>query len=135
MEEKNSIIAVLWIIVFTVILYRRNSSNNIILLSALLISFVILKLEQKTVSYLPESVLNNKEMMDWIDWLINSKNDNDKDRCYNEIRNMLYSDSLLKEGNDHKTVLKILSKYKPKSVLPFNIDNNDNYSISTGFTT
>ena len=97
MEEKNSIIAVLWIIVFTVILYRRNSSNNIILLSALLISFVILKLEQKTVSYLPESVLNNKEMMQWIDCLINSKNDNDKDRCYNEIRNMLYSDSLLKE--------------------------------------
>ena len=47
---------------------------------------------------------------------------------------MLYSDSLLKEGNDQTMVLKILSKYKPKGVLPFNIENNDNYSISTGFT-
>tara|TARA_B100001094_G_scaffold313917_1_gene352218 strand:+ start:3109 stop:3516 length:408 start_codon:yes stop_codon:yes gene_type:complete len=134
MEQKYSIIAILWIIVFTVILYRRNSTNNIILLCALLISFVIIKSDQKKVTYLPENVLNNEEMMNWIDCLINSKNDNDKDRCYNEIRNMLYSDSLLKEGNNQTMVLKILSKYKPKGVLPFNIENNDNYSISTGFT-
>tara|TARA_B100000073_G_C23717975_1_gene566636 strand:- start:384 stop:791 length:408 start_codon:yes stop_codon:yes gene_type:complete len=134
MEQKYSIIGILWIIVFTLILYRRNSSNNIILLCALLISFVILKSEQKTVPYLSENISNNEEIMDWLDSLINSKNDNDKDRCYIEIRNMLYSDSLLKEGNDHKMILNIISKYKPKGVLPFNIENDDSYSISTGFT-
>ena len=57
----------------------------------------MLRDEKKIDNKLPDILEQNDGLIHWMDEMLNSKNDDDKHRCYNEISNMLYSDSLLEK--------------------------------------
>lgn len=133
--NQHSLIIILWILSLGFIIYKRNQSNLIILACVLIISIILLRDENKIDNKLPDILEQNDELIHWIDEMFNSKNDDDKHRCYNEISNMLYSDSLLKNNTDNGKLLRIIEKYRPTLPIASNIDSSDQiYSVSMGFT-
>tara|TARA_B100001094_G_scaffold59164_1_gene54652 strand:+ start:4541 stop:4957 length:417 start_codon:yes stop_codon:yes gene_type:complete len=133
--NQHSLIIILWILSLGFIIYKRNQSNLIILACVLIISIIFLRDEKKIESKLPDILEQNDEMIHWMDEMLNSKNDDDKHRCYNEISNMLYSDSLLKNNTSNGKLLRIIEKYRPTLPMASNIDSSDQiYSVSMGFT-
>ena len=133
--NQHSLIIILWILSLGFIIYKRNQSNLIILACVLIISIILLRDENKIDNKLPNILEQNDELIHWIDEMFNSKNDDDKHRCYNEISNMLYSDSLLKNNTNNGKLLRIIEKYRPTLPMASNIDNSDQiYSVSMGFT-
>ena len=133
--NQHSLVIVLWILSLSFIIYKRNQANLIILACVLIISIILLRDENKIDNKLPNILEQNDELIHWIDEMFNSKNDDDKHRCYNEISNMLYSDSLLKNNTNNGKLLRIIEKYRPTLPMASNIDNSDQiYSVSMGFT-
>lgn len=133
--NQHSLIIILWILSLGFIIYKRNQSNLIILACVLIISIILLRDEKKIDNKLPDILEQNDELIHWMDEMLNSKNDDDKHRCYNEISNMLYSDSLLKNNTDNGKLLRIIEKYRPTLPIASNIDSSDQiYSVSMGFT-
>jgi len=133
--NQHSLVIVLWILSLGFIIYKRNQSNLIILACVLIISIILLRDETNIENKLPDILEQNDELIHWIDEMFNSKNDDDKHRCYNEISNMLYSDSLLKNNTNNGKLLRIIEKYRPTLPMASNIDNSDQiYSVSMGFT-
>jgi|TARA_B000000565_G_scaffold69130_2_gene48195 hypothetical protein len=133
--NQHSLIIILWILSLGFIIYKRNQSNLIILACVLIISIILLRDEKKIDNKLPDILEQNDELIHWMDEMLNSKNDDDKHRCYNEISNMLYSDSLLKNNMDNGKLLRIIEKYRPTLPMASNIDSSDQiYSVSMGFT-
>tara|TARA_B100001113_G_C21105028_1_gene620474 strand:+ start:1675 stop:2085 length:411 start_codon:yes stop_codon:yes gene_type:complete len=133
--NQHSLVIVLWILSLSFIIYKRNQSNLIILACVLIISIILLRDETNIENKLPDILEQNDELIHWIDEMFNSKNDDDKHRCYNEISNMLYSDSLLKNNTNNGKLLRIIEKYRPTLPMASNIDNSDQiYSVSMGFT-
>lgn len=133
--NQHSLIIILWILSLGFIIYKRNQSNLIILACVLIISIILLRDEKKIDNKLPDILEQNDELIHWVDEMLNSKNDDDKHRCYNEISNMLYSDSLLKNNTDNGKLLRIIEKYRPTLPIASNIDSSDQiYSVSMGFT-
>lgn len=133
--NQHSLIIILWILSLGFIIYKRNQSNLIILACVLIISIILLRDEKKIDNKLPDILEQNDELIHWMDEMLNSKNDDDKHRCYNEISNMLYSDSLLKNNMDNGKLLRIIEKYRPTLPIASNIDSSDQiYSVSMGFT-
>lgn len=133
--NQHSLIIILWILSLGFIIYKRNQSNLIILACVLIISIILLRDEKKINNKLPDILEQNDELIHWMDEMLNSKNDDDKHRCYNEISNMLYSDSLLKNNMDNGKLLRIIEKYRPTLPMASNIDSSDQiYSVSMGFT-
>lgn len=133
--NQHSLIIILWILSLGFIIYKRNQSNLIILACVLIISIILLRDEKKIDNKLPDILEQNDELIHWMDEMLNSKNDDDKHRCYNEISNMLYSDSLLKNNTNNGKLLRIIEKYRPTSPMASNIDSSDQiYSVSMGFT-
>ena len=133
--NQHSLIIILWILSLGFIIYKRNQSNLIILACVLIISIILLRDETNIENKLPDILEQNDELIHWIDEMFNSKNDDDKHRCYNEISNMLYSDSLLKNNTDNGKLLRIIEKYRPTLPIASNIDSSDQiYSVSMGFT-
>ena len=101
----------------------------------MIISIILLRDEKKIDNKLPDILEQNDELIHWMDEMLNSKNDDDKHRCYNEISNMLYSDSLLKNNTSNGKLLRIIEKYRPTLPMASNIDSSDQiYSVSMGFT-
>ncbi len=133
--NQHSLIIILWILSLGFIIYKRNQSNLIILACVLIISIILLRDEKKIDNKLPDILEQNDELIHWMDEMLNSKNDDDKHRCYNEISNMLYSDSLLKNNTSNGKLLRIIEKYRPTLPIASNIDSSDQiYSVSMGFT-
>lgn len=133
--NQHSLIIILWILSLGFIIYKRNQSNLIILACVLIISIILLRDEKKIDNKLPDILEQNDELIHWMDEMLNSKNDDDKHRCYNEISNMLYSDSLLKNNTNNGRLLRIIEKYRPTLPIASNIDSSDQiYSVSMGFT-
>tara|TARA_Y100000768_G_scaffold313914_1_gene248731 strand:- start:3161 stop:3577 length:417 start_codon:yes stop_codon:yes gene_type:complete len=133
--NQHSLIIILWILSLGFIIYKRNQSNLIILACVLIISIILLRDEKKIDNKLPDILEQNDELIHWMDEMLNSKNDDDKHRCYNEISNMLYSDSLLKNNTGNGKLLRIIEKYRPTLPIASNIDSSDQiYSVSMGFT-
>ncbi|GIS52813.1 MAG: hypothetical protein Ct9H90mP28_5290 [Paracoccaceae bacterium] len=133
--NQHSLIIILWILSLGFIIYKRNQSNLIILACVLIISIILLRDEKKIDNKLPDILEQNDELIHWMDEMLNSKNDDDKHRCYNEISNMLYSDSLLKNNTSNGKLLRIIEKYRPTLPMASNIDSSDQiYSVSMGFT-
>jgi len=133
--NQHSLIIILWILSLGFIIYKRNQSNLIILACVLIISIILLRDEKKIDNKLPDILEQNDELIHWMDEMINSKNDDDKHRCYNQISNMLYSDSLLKNNTSNGKLLRIIEKYRPTLPMASNIDSSDQiYSVSMGFT-
>lgn len=133
--NQHSLIIILWILSLGFIIYKRNQSNLIILACVLIISIILLRDEKKIDNKLPDILEQNDELIHWMDEMLNSKNDDDKHRCYNEISNMLYSDSLLKNNTNNGKLLRIIEKYRPTLPIASNIDSSDQiYSVSMGFT-
>ena len=133
--NQHSLIIILWILSLGFIIYKRNQSNLIILACVLIISIILLRDEKKIDNKLPDILEQNDELIHWMDEMLNSKNDDDKHRCYNEISNMLYSHSLLKNNTNNGKLLRIIEKYRPTSPMASNIDSSDQiYSVSMGFT-
>ena len=133
--NQHSLIIILWILSLGFIIYKRNQSNLIILACVLIISIILLRDEKKIDNKLPDILEQNDELIHWMDEMLNSKNDDDKHRCYNEISNMLYSDSLLNNNTSNGDLLRIIEKYRPTLPMASNIDSSDQiYSVSMGFT-
>ena len=133
--NQHSLIIILWILSLGFIIYKRNQSNLIILACVLIISIILLRDEKKIDNKLPDILEQNDELIHWMDEMLTSKNDDDKHRCYNEISNMLYSDSLLKNNTGNGKLLRIIEKYRPTLPIASNIDSSDQiYSVSMGFT-
>ncbi len=133
--NQHSLIIILWILSLGFIIYKRNQSNLIILACVLIISIILLRDEKKIDNKLPDILEQNDELIHWMDEMLNSKNDDDKHRCYNQISNMLYSDSLLKNNTSNGKLLRIIEKYRPTLPMASNIDSSDQiYSVSMGFT-
>lgn len=132
--NQHIFILILWVLAFGFIIYKRTESNLIILTCLSIITIILARTESSN-NVLPEILTKNTEMLEWIDSMLNSKNEDDRYRCYNEIRNMLYSDSLLKDKTDHGYITAVIEKYKPEVPIAHNHDLDTNYSISTGFTT
>jgi len=133
--NQHSLIIILWILSLGFIIYKRNQSNLIILACVLIVSIILLRDEKKIDNKLPDILEQNDELIHWMDEMLNSKNDDDKHRCYNEISNMLYSDSLLKNNTSNGKLLRIIEKYRPTLPIASNIDSSDQiYSVSMGFT-
>ena len=133
--NQHSLIIILWILSLGFIIYKRNQSNLIILACVLIISIILLRDEKKIDNKLPDILEQNDELIHWMDEMLNSKNDDDKHRCYNQISNMLYSDSLLKNNTSNGKLLRIIEKYRPTLPIASNIDSSDQiYSVSMGFT-
>lgn len=131
--NQYTFILVIWVLAFGFIIYERTKSNLIILTCLSIITIILAKTES-TNDVLPEILTKNTEMLEWIDSMFKSTNEDDRYRCYNEIRNMLYSDSLLKDKTDHGYITAVIEKYKPELPIAHNHDLDTNYSISTGFT-
>ena len=71
-------------------------------------NYIAKRRKEKIDNKLPDILEQNDELIHWMDEMLNSKNDDDKHRCYNEISNMLYSDSLLKNNMDNGKLLRII---------------------------
>tara|TARA_Y100000389_G_C17468588_1_gene528072 strand:- start:3429 stop:3821 length:393 start_codon:yes stop_codon:yes gene_type:complete len=125
----NLHLLILWISVLTFITYIKYKSQYIIILFALIIT-VIYYLPSKQQS----NIVFDNDIQQWINQLENTKDDTEKDRCYNIIRNIVYSQSLSNNFKNHKQILDIIHKYRPDLPLPSNMDNNTQYDIALGFT-
>ena len=107
----HTIIFILWVFVFGFMCYKRTPSNSIIVFCTLVISFILIqsRLKKEETRKLPH-ILENNTMLEWLTSFINATDDDEKHRCYYEIRNMLYSDALQGNNNDHNIVIGYIGK-------------------------
>lgn len=124
-------ISAIWILVFGVLLIDLMKFKSIVLLIGILFSYLLISYKNKPDK---KKLIIDEDIASWVNQLITTNDNNEKNRCYIKIYDRLRADSLSsKQGKDQKMLLDILKKYEPKLPLPVNLDTEKNYNISTSF--
>ena len=123
----------LWIVAFGFIIYNRTKSNSIILICVCMITYLLIYMNNTN-----QNKINKKnihaQIVPWINQLKTAKNQDEIDRCYNIIRNYLFSNALSSPGDsDLMDIHNMIGKYKPITPYASNIDKAEPYDISVGF--
>lgn len=116
MNNKSKLISFIWIIIFGYIIYKRTTSNTVLLFIAICLSYIIIyeKKKQNTYEF-------DKDLTYWVNTLINTKTINDRNICYNIIKNKILTDNLLKNIPKNNHLSLILKQFKPIEPLEYNL--------------
>lgn len=137
--DTGVFIFVMWVCIFGVIVYRKTSSNTVFLACGCIITVFLLTRVQIGQNFNSGLMDLDGNMIEWLDCLVRAKDDDERDRCYNEISNMLHSKALSNDlsskgmSKGHQTVLRLLQKYKPKYPIPQAVLSEPQYDISVGY--
>ncbi len=131
---NKHIIVFMWVTIFGFILYKRHTSDTIIVLCGSIITLYFYYDTTSKNTQNDEMGDIHPELLSWLDILTTTTNREEKDRCFNEIQNMLYSDGIKEQKYNHELIRTLIDQYKPTEPLALNIDNADQYAISVGFT-
>tara|TARA_Y100000389_G_C17293736_1_gene429366 strand:+ start:381 stop:758 length:378 start_codon:yes stop_codon:yes gene_type:complete len=122
----------MWVSIFGFILYQRYASNTVLILCGCVMTLFFYS-DNKVVD--TQTIYeNDKNILVWLESLTSAKEQNEIDRCFNEVQNILHSDSMTENKLNHEFISTIVDKYKPQIPLASNIDPADPYSIAVGFT-
>ena len=123
----------LWIVAFGFIIYNRTKSNSIILICACMITYLLIYMNNTNQNKIDKKNIH-VQIVPWINQLTSSKNQDEIDRCYNIIRNYLFSSALSSPiDSDLMDIHNMIRKYKPNAPYASNIDKAEPYDISVGF--
>lgn len=130
---NNHILVFMWVSIFGFILYQRYASNTVLILCGCVMSMYFYYDYKASVQPAVEQE-DNENMLEWLDTLTSTTEQGEIDRCFNEIKNMLYSDNIKEHKYNHEFINTLIDKHKPKIPLASNIDPADQYSVAVGFT-
>ena len=138
--DTGVFIFIMWVCIFGAIIYSKTSSHTVFLACGCIITaFFLVKtnINQNFNNTLQDDLDGN--MIEWLDCLLRAENEDERNRCYNEISNMLHSKALTSDlsskrlSKEYYTVYMLLKKFKPKYPIPHTMLSNPQYDISGGY--